>query len=139
MWRNSHVRRGGCRITLGWNIYKLKHSIYCKYTPIKPDQSHVIIIFILSFFIFWFIDWLLLSLFLNSDVTLSPTLLCVSPLTQTLQILLLYGILIVINRLQPSHLFFFSPINFSIVLSPQIDRYGLQWYSFLNTRDREWL
>ena len=36
--------------------------------------------------------------------TLSPNLSCVSPLTQTLEMPLLYGILIVIDRLQPPHL-----------------------------------
>ena len=48
---------------------------------------------------------------------------------------LLYGILTVTNRLQPPHLLtshIFFLYEFSIVLSPQIDRYGLQWDSFLS-------
>ena len=76
---------------------------------------------------------LLYGIFILTD-TLSPNLLCVSPLTQTLEMLLLYGILIVTNRLQPPHLltshFFFY--KFSIVLSLQIDQYGLQWDGFLS-------
>ena len=73
---------------------------------------------------------------------------------------LLYGILAVTNRLQPPHLsYFFFLYKFSIVLSPQIDQYGLQWDNLLSvfpilsimtqvclpkpnqisTRDREWL
>ena len=77
-----------------------------------------------------------MSISLNSGVTLFRTLLCVSPLVQTLQMPLLYEILIITSRLQPPHLltFFFSFFlyKFSIVFSPQIDRYGLQWDSFLS-------
>ena len=43
-----------------------------------------------------------MTMFLNSSVTLFPILSCVSSLTQTLQMPLLYGILIVTNRLPPS-------------------------------------
>ena len=104
---------------------------------VKPHQRRVIIYFLSFFFIFWFTNWHLLSLFLNSGVTLSSTLSCVSPLTltQTLQMLLLYGISIITDRLQPPHhltTFLFFLYKFSIVLSPQIDRYGLQWNSFLS-------
>ena len=71
---------------------------------------------------------------------------------------LLYGILTVTNRLQPPHLLtshIFFLYEFSIVLSPQIDRYGLLLSVFpilsimtqvylpkpnqISTRDREWL
>ena len=96
--------------------------------------AHVIIYFLSFFFIFCFTDCHFLSLFLKSGVTLSPYLLCVSPLTQTLEMPLLYGILIVTDRLQPPHLLtshFFS-YKFSIVLSLQIDWYGLQRDSFLS-------
>ena len=71
-------------------------------------QCHIIVYFlfwILNFFLFT--NWHLLSIYLNSGVTLFPTLLCVSPLAQTLQMPLLYGILIVAGKLQPLHLFFF--------------------------------
>ena len=66
--------------------------------------------------------------------TLSPNFSCVFPLTQTLKIPLLYGILIVTDRLQPPHLslFFFFSYKFSIVLFLQIGRYGLQYDSFLS-------
>ena len=65
--------------------------------------------------------------------TLSPNLSYVSLLTQTLEMPLLYGILIVTDRLQPPHLsFFFFFYKFSIVLSLQIDWNGLQWDSFLS-------
>ena len=75
-----------------------------------------------------------MSISLDLAVTLSPILLCVSPLTQTLQMLLLYGILIVTDKLQPLHLltFHFFLYKLLVVLSPQIDRYGLQWDSFLS-------
>ena len=64
--------------------------------------------------------------------TLSPNLSCVSLLTQTLDMLLLYGILIVTDTLQPHFLTFFFFYKLSIVLSLQIDWYGLQWDSFLS-------
>ena len=66
--------------------------------------------------------------------TLSPNLSCVSLLTQTLDMLLLFGILIVTVTLQPHFLtfFFFFSNKFSIVISLQIDWYGLQWDSFLS-------
>ena len=59
-------------------------------------------IFLPSFLFFCFIDSYLLILFLNSGVTLSPNLSDVSPLTQTLEMSLLYGILIVTNTLFPN-------------------------------------
>ena len=49
--------------------------------------------------------------------------------------LLLYGILTVIDRLQSLHFLtshFFFLYKFPIVLSPQIDWHGLQWDSFLS-------
>ena len=75
-----------------------------------------------------------MSISLNSDVTLSPTLLCVSSLTQTLQMPLLYGIITVIDRSSPLHLLtsHFFLYKLSVVLSPQINRYSLQWDSFLS-------
>ena len=73
----------------------MKCSIYCYYTPVKPHQRHVIIYFPSFFFIFCFTNYYLLILFLNLGVTLSPNLSGVSPLTQTLEMPLLYGILIV--------------------------------------------
>ena len=65
---------------------------------------------------------------------LSPILLCVTPLTQTLQMPLLYGILTVTDILQSIHLLtsHFFLYKFPIVLSPQIDWHGLQWGSFLS-------
>ena len=46
---------------------------------------------------------------------------------------LLSEILTVTNRLQPSHLsFFFFLYKFSIVSSPKIDWYGLQWDNLLS-------
>ena len=71
-----------------------------------------------------------------SNITLFPTLLCVSPLAQTPQMPLLYEILIVTGRLQPPHLFFIYLFiyfyKFSIVLSLQINQYVLQWDIFLS-------
>ena len=50
--------------------------------------------------------------------------------------LLLYGILTAIDRLQYLHFltshFYFFFYKFPIVLSPQIDWHGLQWDSFLS-------
>ena len=77
---------------------------------------------------------LLLRYLYKLSIVLSPTLLCVSSLTQTLQMPLLYGIITVIDRLQPLHLLtsHFFLYKLSVVLSPQIDRYGLQWDRFLS-------
>ena len=106
------------------------------------------------FFYFYFLIYLLTfidPLYLNSGVTMSSC--------YHLHMPLLYGILTVTNRLQPPHLSFFFLYKFSIVLSPQIDRYGLQWDNLfsvfpilsimtqvclpkpnqISTRDREWL
>ena len=79
----------------------------------------------------------MLSIYLDLGVTLSSTLLYVSPLTQTLQMPLLYGIMIVTDSLQPLHLltfpfFLFIYYKLLVVLSPQIDWYGLQWDSCLS-------
>ena len=100
-------------------------------------------IFFLSFLFFFITNCHLLSLFLNLGVTLSLNLSCVSPLTQTLEMSLLYrilkvtdtlspnlscvslltqtfemslfyGIPIVTDRLQPPHLSFLFSINFQL-------------------------
>ena len=80
----------------------MKRNIYYCYAPVKPYQRHVIIYFPSFFFIFRFTDCYLWIFFLNSSVTLSPILSGVSLLTQTLEIPLLYGILIVTNILSPN-------------------------------------
>ena len=100
---------------LKFRWYFISISIVC--LSINPDSWDVAIIY---------------GIFIVTE-TLSLNLSCVFPLTQILEMLLLYGIIIVTDRLQPSHLsIFFFTYKFSIVLSLQIDQYGLQCDSFLS-------
>ena len=73
-------------------------------------------IFLSFFFIFCFTDCHLLSLFLNLGVIVSPYLSCVSSLTQTLEMPLLYEILIVTNTLSPN-LLYVSPLIQTLEMS----------------------
>ena len=62
-------------------IYSImKRSIYSYYASVKPHQRHVIIFF---YFLFLFIGSHLLSPYLDSGLTLLPSLQFVYPLTQT--------------------------------------------------------